>query len=296
MEDSGIEWTDHTHNPWIGCTRVSEACAHCYAEHLAETRFGLVTWGPGEPRHRTAEGNRRKPLSWNRRAAREGKRTKVFCASLADVFDAEVPSDWRNDLWSIIRACPNLDWQLLTKRPENIAGMLPADWGAGWPNVWLGVTAENQSRADERLSVLLEVPAVIRFASCEPLLGPLNLIPYLGHGLSWVIAGGETGSGARRTVPAHARSLRDQCVGAGAAFFFKQWGDLDAEGERVGKRAAGRELDGRTWDEFPLSPAPAPRAAMSLPIASSRDRGQRPIRLTEPQRERIPHLVRPSRS
>lgn len=299
MEDSKIEWTDHTHNPWIGCTRVSEACQRCYAEYLAETRFGWATWGPGQPRVRTSEDNRRKPLSWNRKAAREGRRAKVFCASLADVFDDEVDQAWRDDLWKVIRACPNLDWQLLTKRPEHIRGMLPKDWGDGWPNVWLGVTAETQRRADERLPILLQIPAVVHFASCEPLLESLDLTAYLGNGLNWVITGGETGDGARRMMPSWAQGLRDQCVSSGVAFHFKQWGDVDACGTDVGKKAAGRMLDGRTWDEFPATAAPVPRAPVPLPVAraapspppSPTPRDSAPVPITAAQRRRIVRLV-----
>ena len=140
-EQTGISWTDHTFNPWIGCTAVSAACDHCYAETLAK-RYG---WDFAA-RRRTSENNWRNPRRWNRAAERDGVRRRVFCASLADVFDNQVPPEWRADLWDLIRACPSLDWQLLTKRPQNIARMLPDDWGDGWPNVWLGTTAENSER------------------------------------------------------------------------------------------------------------------------------------------------------
>ena len=251
MEGSGIEWCDDTFNPWMGCTKVSEACRRCYAEVLVDKRFGRARWGAGEARQRTSEANWRAPRTWNRKAKAAGTRRRVFCASLADVFDAEVDPSWRDDLWTLIRETPNLDWLLLTKRPEEVARSLPEGWGEGWENVWLGVTAETQGRADERLPVLLEVPAAVRFASCEPLLSPLELGAYLGRGLDWVIAGGETGTGARAMEATWVREVRDACVEAGVAFHFKQWGDHDAEGRRVGKSKAGRELDGRTWDEFP---------------------------------------------
>jgi len=255
MKDSKIEWTDHTFNPWIGCTKISEACQRCYAETQEAVRFKRVEWGPGKPRRRTTPASWRQPRRWNRAAAAAGARARVFCASLADVFDAEVPEAWRADLFEVIRATGHLDWLLLTKRPENLERMLPGDWGAGWPNVWLGTTAENQRRADERLPLLLRVPAAVRFASCEPLLGRIDLTSSLAAGLTWVIVGGETGHGARALDPAWARDLRDQCAAQSVAFHFKQWGDHDAEGRRAGRKSAGRILDGRTWDELPASRA-----------------------------------------
>lgn len=277
MRDSRIEWTHHTFNPWIGCTKVSPACRACYAEAMAK-RYGWVEWGAGKPRKRTSANNWRQPVRWDREARAAGTRKRVFCASLADVFDAEVPTEWRDDLWSLIRVTTNLDWLLLTKRPENIKAMLPADWGQGWPNVWLGVTAENQEMADLRLPVLLQVPAVVRFASVEPMLDAMDLCPYLVQGLHWVIVGGETGKGAHRVHPEHARGLRDQCVNTGVAFHFKQWGDLNADGLRVGKKKAGRVLDGRTWGELPVpvvnvgtttaATAIPPTAPGTLPLAT----------------------------
>ncbi len=183
----------------------------------------------------------------------------MFSASLVDIFDAEVPESWRTDFWQQVRETPHLDWLVLTKRPENIREMLPSSWGPGWHNVWLGVTAENQARADERIPVLLDIPAVVHFASCEPLLGPLDLASFAR--LDWVIVGGETGHGARPMEAAWARDVRAQCTEAGTAFFFKQWGAHDEGGRRVGKKKAGRVLDGRTWDEVPA--AYKARVAMS---------------------------------
>ena len=230
-EQTGIAWTDHTFNPWIGCTAVSPACAHCYAEALAK-RYG---WNFAA-RRRTSENNWRNPRRWNLAAERDGVRRRVFCASLADVFDNQVPSEWRADLWEMIRACPALDWQLLTKRPQNIRKMLPADWGDGWPNVWLGTTAEDQREADRRILHLLDVPALRRFVSVEPLLGPLEIGPGLsmhrdqwcnwrqGGGIHWVIVGGESGPGARRMDPSWAMDLLLQCAAQDVPFFFKQVG------------------------------------------------------------------------
>ncbi|UXQ89154.1 hypothetical protein [Synechococcus phage MinM1] len=268
-ENSAIEWCDHTFNPWIGCTKVSPGCDHCYAETLATNRLG-VAWGPHAERRRTAESTWRQPLAWNRKAAREGKRARVFCASLADVFDNQVPVKWRDDLWTLIAETPHLDWLLLTKRPQNISQMLPGAWrNEAWPNVWLGTTVEHQAEADLRIRHLLQAPASVRFLSCEPLLGAVDLrrvcilpkregslragihidaldgryvesgMPYVGEWditgpcppasdarrIDWVIAGGESGPGARPMHPEWARALRDQCAAAGVPFFFKQWGD-----------------------------------------------------------------------
>ncbi len=229
-ENSRIEWCDHTFNPWIGCTRISPGCDHCYAEAWAR-RSGLVQWD-GPPR-RTSDSTWRQPLKWDAEAKRAGVRRRVFCASLADVFDNQALTLWRDELWALIGRTPNLDWLLLTKRPQNIVGALPtphvealldrdAPWPWPWPNVWLGVTAENQAEADRRIPSLLAVPAARRFVSCEPLLGAVDL-HHLG-GIDWVIAGGESGPGARPAHPDWFRSLRDQCAAAGVPFFLKQWG------------------------------------------------------------------------
>lgn len=295
-ENSKIEWTHHTFNPWIGCQKVGPGCDHCYAEAMMDARLGRVEWGPHGARKRTSPANWRQPLKWDRDAAAAGKRRRVFCASLADVFDNHhsILPEWRDNLWSLIRATPHLDWMLLTKRPGNIAKMLPPDWGAGYPNVWLGCTVVNQDEADRDVPKLLAVPARVRFLSMEPLLGPVDLTRWVGIHL--VIVGGESGPGARPMHPDWARSLRDQCVAAGGAFFFKQWGEWGQAAarpsgtagkyaiasaaphsdfwpqrvvetdhyprqinlfggarvlERVGKKAAGRLLDGLTWDQLP---------------------------------------------
>ena len=262
-EGTKIEWADHTFNPWIGCTKVSPACDNCYAEDWAK-RFKGPAWG--KERRRTSAANWKQPLKWNREAAafraQHGRAPMVFCASLADVFDNQVPDEWRRDLWELIQATPNLIWLLLTKRPQNIAKMLPqwyfqgqqeSCWGPeGWPHVWLGTTVENQAEADRRIPHLLRVPAAKRFLSCEPLLGPVDLRDictghhfisalngsawHEGPGLNkfernhtgqidWVIAGGESGRAARPSHPDWFRALRDQCAAAGVPFLFKQWGE-----------------------------------------------------------------------
>jgi protein gp37 len=260
MAETTIEWTatirpdgtkapGYTFNPWVGCAKVSPACDSCYAESWAK-RAGTPELWQGE-RRRTKGGNWQQPIKWNREAATAGERRKVFCASLADVFDNKVPARWRDDLWHLIDQTPNLDWLLLTKRPQNIAKMLPTEaigapaWGSGWPNVWLGTTVENQTEADRRIRPLLFVPAAVRFLSCEPLLGPLNLmnveapapgkcgwsVIWKGNGigrphLDWVIAGGESGGSARPSHPDWFRSLRDQCARYSVPFFFKQHGEF----------------------------------------------------------------------
>jgi protein gp37 len=217
-DNSAIAWTNHTFNGWIGCTKVSAGCDNCYAEADFDHRKHWVHWG-NHPRRRTSVSTWQNPVRWNRKAATAGARPRVFCSSLSDVFDNQAPEEWRHDLWRLIRGTPNLDWLLLTKRPQNIQKMLPPDWDNGWPHVWLGTTTENQTEADRRIPHLRSVPAVVRFLSCEPLLEPIQ--PDLA-GIDWLICGGESGPGARYMEPAWARSLRDQCEGAGVAFFMKQ--------------------------------------------------------------------------
>lgn len=258
-EITSIEWCDHTFNPWTGCTKVSSACDHCYAEAWAK-RSGIVKWG-NNPRRRTSGHYWTEPLRWDRKAEESGIRRRVFCASLADVFDNQVDPAWRADLWDLIQHTNHLDWLLLTKRPQNIADMLPGkcgwsnpDWP--WPNVWLGTTVENQEEAARRIPHLLAVPAVVRFLSCEPLLGPIATP--LNH-INWIICGGESGPGARPPMIGWIRALRDACVSAGVPFFFKQWGEFMPDDpaashtamRRVGKKTAGALLDGMLHREFP---------------------------------------------
>jgi protein gp37 len=258
-EHSSIEWTHHTFNPWWGCSKVSPACEHCYAEAWAK-RVGKSLWGLRAERRFFSDAHWREPLRWNARAAAAGVRRRVFCASMADVFEArDELRDARERLWILIADTPALDWLLLTKRPEHVAACVP--WGNDWPqNVWLGTTVETQRWAQERIPHLLSNAARVRFLSCEPLLGPLDLAEWLGRGrVDWVIAGGESGPKARPMDPIWPTSVRDQCKHAGVAFHFKQWGDWGPSLDhpyrltRVGKKAAGRHLDGRTWDQFPAS-------------------------------------------
>lgn len=353
-ENSKIEWTDHTFNPWRGCTKVSPGCANCYAETLSKRNPWLLgEWGNGKRRVQASEAMWGEPLRWARaaREAGDGRRPKVFCASLGDWLDEEVHLEWLARLLSTIHATPELDWLLLTKRPQNWGvrvlaaclhmagyqdgqmdrtptapempgGQMVWDWvkeGRPPHNVWVGTSVEDQPRADERIPLLLKIPARVRFLSCEPLLGALDLEAFLvrnaklrrcpeclyftnrlteevcpndgrmlGEDLAidWVICGGESGPGARPMHPDWARGLRDQCVEAKVPFFFKQWGEwapcdlgnceakehrflgldgvdqtawtIDRHTEatahlvKVGKKAAGRLLDGRTWDEVPV--------------------------------------------
>jgi len=362
--DTKIEWADHTFNPWIGCTKVSPGCDNCYAEAW-DRRFALsghdMHWGAGKARKLTKTWG--DPVKWNRQHeaffAQHGHRQRVFCSSLADVFDNEVDPKWLSDLLDLIRHTPNLDWLLLTKRIGNWKSRMQAvqdhlgarmdalpkprsvtdeesdamNWVGAWilnnsvdsipENVWLGATIVNQEEADRDIPKLLAVPAVKRFLSMEPLLGPVDIRDYMwpvhpswpakyrspseaiADGamvtyhrqaliskawadslVNWVIVGGESGPNARPLHPDWARSLRDQCVAAGVPFLFKQWGEwspgnvfeavgskhvtcIDQSGQvhpyppifepisgiwrmhRIGKKAAGRLLDGRTWDEVP---------------------------------------------
>ena len=227
-EKSKIEWCDNTFNPWIGCQKVSPGCDNCYAEaQNAFRKWNGGTWGPHAPRKRTSDGNWKNPIKWNAKARafkrEHGRRQRVFCASLADVFDNQVEPSWREDLFALIRECRRLDWLLLTKRPQNILKMLPSDWGDGYPNVWLGVTAESQMYFDQRWSLLSKIPAAVKFISYEPAIGPLRL-PAHGPVPDWLISGGESGGGAR---PLKRRWIRDviaDCRDHGVAVFHKQWG------------------------------------------------------------------------
>lgn len=262
-ETTGISWTDHTQNFWLGCTEVSPACARCYAKALVNGRMG----GDFDQRRRTVPANWRKPFTWDKAAERAGIRRRVFSLSLGDFFDNQVPPEWRDDAWAVIRATPNLDWQLLTKRPSNIVKMLPPDWGDGYPNVWLGTTVENQAEADRRIPHLLAVPAAVRFLSCEPLLEPVNLHDPVCREtgsssdccqcfglLDWVIIGGESGPGARPMRQEWARDLIGQCRSAGVPVWFKQTGNAREDWQGV----TGKGDDPAQWlAEFRVQEMPA---------------------------------------
>jgi protein gp37 len=278
-KNSHIEWTDHTFNPWWGCHKVSPACDNCYAESWAK-RVGHPLWGQRAPRRFFGDSHWREPLKWNQEARAKGTRARVFCASMADVFERRATlTQERARLWNLIDTTPNLDWLLLTKRPQHVVSMTP--WGDDWPrNVWIGTTIENQKLADLRLPYLLALPAAVRFLSCEPLLGPLDLRSWFDrrryNPLDWVIAGGESGPRSRPMHPDWAVGLLSQCQRAKVPFYFKQWGHwVPAESARVsgpetlfavddarpvrmiavGKKRAGRTLEGTTWDSLPHAPA-----------------------------------------
>ncbi|MEN8517801.1 phage Gp37/Gp68 family protein [Burkholderia sp. RS02] len=254
-QNSDIEWTDHTFNSWLGCTKVSAGCDHCYAEQLMDTRLHRAKWGTGQPRVRTSAANWREPVKWDAQhaafRAAHGRRQRVFCASLADVFDNEAPAAWRADLFELVGSTPNLDWLILTKRIGNARSMWPAD---PLPNVWLGATLVNRDEMLRDAPKLKATSARVTFWSVEPMLGELGDIPAELFP-DWVICGGESGPGARPMQPAWVRSLRDQCETAGVKFLFKQWGawrPTQAGMQHVGKKAAGRELDGRIHHDFPM--------------------------------------------
>jgi protein gp37 len=217
-----IEWCDATFNPWVGCQRVSPGCDHCYAEGIAY-RLG-VGWGPHAERRLASEAVWKSPLRWARQAREKPIRPRVFCASMADVFDNQVPEEWRNQLWQTIRITPELDWLILTKRCENVARMLPAGWaGPGWSHVWVGFSAEDQERFDQRWPIMREIDAAVRFCSYEPALGPLDLITGgIARGLDWLICGGESGRKHRPMDPMWEATIREQCRILGIAYFFKQ--------------------------------------------------------------------------
>jgi len=310
QRNGGIAWTDETWNPILGCSKVSSGCDHCYAEAMA-ARFckpwqpysGLIASGRWNGRVHVVEERLRDPI-------RRKKPRKIFVNSMSDLFHGEIDEDTIDRIFAVMAICRHHTFQILTKRPhrmfEYLAGYGRLDniydcWhefsggpmeAEAWPlpNVWLGVTAENQQTADERIPLLLQTPAAVRFVSVEPMLGPVDLRPYLHRGLladpseigkfrdpvDWVICGGESGPGARPMHQDWARGLRDQCQVARVPFLFKQWGEwlhqdqwpdtaveIDPDewmhatrGEygqtrRIGKKVAGRRLDGREWNEFP---------------------------------------------
>ena len=332
MSKTRIEWTEYSWNPVTGCTPISEGCQNCYAKRMANRLRGRCGYPTDEPFKVTLHEDRlEEPLRWK-------KPRKVFVCSMSDLFHEDVPNEFIDYVFAVMGRSQQHTFILLTKRPErmreylqagryqqilNIAYRLkyrPEGLGKGidnpkdmrwWPNVWLGVTAENQQRADERIPVLLQIPAAVRFVSIEPMLGPIDLtkliIPITGPGssqpcapetwrqinaltgddyqydwkchgvghqgpqLNWVICGSESGPNHRKTKIEWIRDLREQCISANVPFFFKQHGEWLHETQgidfheghkyyvwpdesmsfRVGKKAAGRSLDGRTWDEMP---------------------------------------------
>jgi len=268
MINSKINWTDHSLNFWIGCKKIREGCANCYM-FREQKRYG------DDPAniHRTTQN------TWNQvNKFKPGE--KVFVCSWGDFFIEEA-DPWRDEAWAVMRKRPDLIWILLTKRIENVRGRLPADWGDGWPNVIGMVTAENQKWADHDIPILINLPFRWKGISIEPMLGPIDLDKTCGPTwcwraeISWIICGGESGPGARPMHPDWPKVLRDQCGNMEIPFFMKQWGEwcwpeqmpddtyleidaqygqtMGAENEpyRVGKKKAGRLLDGKEWNQFP---------------------------------------------
>lgn len=246
-EQSGISWTDATFNPWIGCTKVSVgefgACVNCYAERDNDRRKWVAGWGPGVPRRRTAPSNWQQPIRWQRQAAdfvaQFGRHRRVFCASLADVFDNEVSQEWRDDLWALLRATPDLRWLLLTKRIGNAPDMLPADWP--YANAGLGATIVTQAEWDRDYHKLAALPAAFHFISDEPTLAHINI----GDARpDWIITGGESGSEHRPLDLAVVRSMQIQCERNGVTFHHKQNGGVRG-------KDTGCLIDGREYKAFP---------------------------------------------
>ncbi len=241
MGKTKIEWADYTFNPWVGCTKVSAGCKNCYAEAQMDKMYSFASWGKGQPRRKTSPQNWKKPLMWNKQAMAEGWRPRVFCASLADVFDREVPDMWRLELFDLINATKGLDWLLLTKRPDYAFAFFRERLGGVWPeNAWIGTSVEDESQTI-RVPWIERIPAPVRFLSCEPLLGP---VPLGGMDIDWVIVGGESGANHRPIEADWVRDIRDQCASAGIPFFFKQWGGRTA-------KTGGRLLDGAEYEGMP---------------------------------------------
>lgn len=220
-DETGISWTDHTFNPWWGCTAIAPGCDNCYAAAL-DKRTGGDYWNPKTKPRATSLSNRRKVFRWNEQAEIENRRHRVFCGSMMDWCDKNAPEGALDDLWQLIKETPMLDWQLLTKRATLIKDRLPEDWGNGYENVWLGVTVENREFGFLRVDELKDIPARVRFLSIEPLLedlGPMNL-----SGIHWAIVGGESGPGARPMKEDWALNAVNECITQNVPVWFKQWG------------------------------------------------------------------------
>ena len=237
MSTTKIEWTEATWNPVTGCSKISPGCLHCYAERMAKRLQAM-----GQPNYRDGFAVRthphmlRLPVSWS-------KPRMIFVNSMGDLFHEEVPFDFIKQVFDVMEATPQHTYQLLTKRADRLAEVAPLLY---WPrNVWMGVTVEDNERL-ARVLRLREVPSAVRFLSIEPLLGPLPDLELTG--VDWVIVGGESGPGARPLSANWVLSIRDTCVQAGVPFFFKQWGG-------VRKKAAGRKLESRVWNQMPVAAA-----------------------------------------
>jgi len=252
-ENSGIEWTHHTANYWIGCTKVQgkgpSACDHCYAERDWDHRYGRVQWGPHGDRSGTKHDALRNRLrNWNNKAAAAGERRRVFVNSLSDIADnhKSIQQEWRSNAEMDIREFRKLDFLLLTKRPQNIEKLYP-EMVSQWPaNAWMGCTVENRDEMLRRGDKLAEIGAQTTFWSCEPLLGDLGIIP-IEMMPSWIIIGGESGPNFRKDNPDWYRSIVDQCEAVDVPVLFKQWGGKN----QSQIKALGRALDGVVHDGYP---------------------------------------------
>ena len=239
---SKIEWTTHTWNPTTGCSQVSPGCDHCYALAIAEPKRGSpafpqgfdVTLRPHKLRH---------PARWKEPA-------RVFVNSMSDLFHRAIPRDYLAQVWETMLEVDRHVYQILTKRPHRAARIIQ-EMGLPIPeHVWIGTSVEDQTFADNRIPALLEIPAPVRWLSCEPLLGPLNIAPYLqGGGIGWVVDGGESGRGRRPAEYGWFQTIRDDCLKAGIPYLHKQGNHLYP--------GRDRELDGRTWDQYPALKHPA---------------------------------------
>jgi len=230
-KNTGIEWTDSTWNPWTGCKKVSLGCKNCYMFR------DKVIYGKGDPTEvvKADLSHFYSPKRWN-------KPSKIFVCSWSDFF-IEKADEWREEAWGLIRDLKKHKFIILTKRPENIISRLPIDWGSGYKNVWLGVSAENQIWADIRIALLLKIPAIVRFASFEPLLGPIEISE--SNKIDWIIVGGESGPNHRPMKESWVINIRNGCKNYGIPFFFKQWGGVQ-------RLENGRELEGKNYDEYPI--------------------------------------------
>lgn len=227
-----IAWTEHTWNPWRGCTKITPGCVHCYM-FTAQERYGQ------DPSVVIRSKTWNQPIRWERDAAAHKKTARVFTCSWSDWFHVDADA-WRDEAWGVVRSCPHLHFQILTKRHERIVDHLPADWGAGYPNVWLGVSIEND-RFVHRADALRDIPAAVRFISAEPVLAPMPSLDL--RGIDWLIVGGESGPGFRPMDHAWVRELRAKAKAAGTKFFFKQ--------SAAPRTEMGIQLDGKIVREYP---------------------------------------------
>jgi len=290
-DNSKIQWTHSTYNPWRGCSKVSPGCKFCYAEAQAKRNPDVLgIWGIDGTRALASESYKKKPFQWNKEAEKAGERRRVFCASMADVFeDREDLVEPRKELFEIIRQTQSLNWLLLTKRPENVEEMLPEnwkdEWQEKWNNVWIGTSVENQAMADLRIPILKKIPCRIRFLSCEPLIGPVDISKHIAYSeyctyskdethcphwwdgiesccfcsdnsIDWVIAGGESGPNARECDEVWIASLAKQCEKSEIAFFNKQMGENATRNGKPVKYAHKKGGDPEEWPELNIRQFP----------------------------------------